>query len=1311
MTISLHVTPAATPLELRLTFRAGANTGNTDTGDANTDNDRTTVTVRSPDLDIDVPPRPFTDPLASDASALADLRWYLEDYSSWPVGPYVERARRVERGLTDIGRRLFQAVFRDPKARAIWQQFRSARGAPKLLTIDARDPEILGLPWELLAHERSHLFALDISIRRRVHETGQALTGPAFDLPLRILMVTARPDDLGFIDPRLSPRALLDAVAVLGEEAVAVEFLPTPTFAALSRRLRDARLPPVHVIHFDGHGQYDASRDMGQNMGYLAFEDQRGHTDPVDADKLGQLMANARTPLLLLDACQSASVEGPAFSSVAPRLVEAGVGAVVAMPYSVYPKTSERFFRGFYRGLVAGETIGRAVDQGRWDLFDNPKRDEIYYPPEKDMVALELRDWFLPVLYQRARDLAPWGHLPARHLPGPMDSSITDCHYLEPRFSANLLGGFPEPKYCFVGRARELWQLQRQLTGAQVGRLAPRRVVVVQGLAGQGKTALASEAARWLLRTGHFKKAVFVSFQGGGDRDRALGQLGDALMGDGFAKLGRDERLPALLAELAKEPVLIVWDNFESVLPGWEAALPADELAALLETGLALVGENAGSAALQGGINNQGANRNIPRSQARLLITTRDAGLAQHHTGFAPSPWVAELPLKGMATYEALELAGAVLDARSLPRPPREGLEELLGYLGGHPLSVLLVTPHLADYQNDVKEVIRRFEAIYPGFTQGRARERNESLEVSLGFSLDRVSPTARDRMPVLGAFAQGALDLALSKVSDPETWARDGQGLLAELEQAGLVTAESLPVSRGALRFLAGDNEPPREAFAQKAGVTFYRFHPTLAPYLRGRWGDEQRRTYQERHRRFYYALANNLYLLDSRDPHSARALARRALPNLRRALDGMLASADPNAIDFADSVERFLNIFGRWRERDALLAAVRERFQGLPDISEGPLTKTAYLAISGRGQQLLDQGRPHQAGPLFLGLLARMEGAGYDTGFDRTVVLVDLGRSLRDQGRAEAAAEVYREALAALGGLDQTDRAVRRQTGATHTDLADVLTDVGQYDGARVEYERGLAIKEELGDSREVAVSNGQLGTLALRQGDYGEARRRYRTALEEFQRMGEQQSVAGSYHQLAMVAEKESKGASGADKQKRLQEAEENYRQALRGFESFGDHTNAAQSANQLAIVAQYGGRMGDAERWVLRAIELDSRSGNRKQLAGYYNNLADLLENVHRLDAEGASPGQRPAQFAGRDLLTEAEQWAHKAVEIYEDIGDPSLPIWSTYTVLANIADARARESEAAGDADGAARHRQAARQWRTKAQAAFERFGR
>jgi hypothetical protein len=97
------------------------------------------------------PPSPFTPPLAE--PQLTDLRWYLEVFPAWPTGPDYQRSTEIEAQLENWGRILLKSVISAGDAARLWQQFVDAEAETKLLTIDATDPRVLRLPWELLADE------------------------------------------------------------------------------------------------------------------------------------------------------------------------------------------------------------------------------------------------------------------------------------------------------------------------------------------------------------------------------------------------------------------------------------------------------------------------------------------------------------------------------------------------------------------------------------------------------------------------------------------------------------------------------------------------------------------------------------------------------------------------------------------------------------------------------------------------------------------------------------------------------------------------------------------------------------------------------------------------------------------------------------------------------------------------------------------------------------------------------------------------------------------------------------------------------
>ena len=1173
---------------------------------ADSDDAPLSATLFRPDTGVSTPAFPFTLPL--DDAILADIRWYLETFAGWPTGPDYERAARIEAALEDWGRALRDSLLAHPEAARLWQQFVDDAGEGKLLTLDATDPRALRLPWELLADDGGHLFSQSVSIRRRLQQATAAPVQP-FALPVRVLVLVSRPDDAGFIGSREVSAPLLDALDALGDRA-AVEFLYPPTLAALTARLRDRAVPPVHVVHFDGHGVYDARLGLG----YLLFEKDDHSSDPVDANRLGTLLNRCGVPLMALNACQSAAQEAVnPYASVAARLIRAGVGSVLAMNYSVLVVTARKFVGAFYGALAAGLSVGRAVDEGRYALLTDLDRHTLTRRDAKGALVEEtvrLYDWFLPALYQRAGDPVVFQPAAAPAQPRALPRALTD-----PRAPGGLP---PTPAHDFHGRSRELLTLERTF--------AERSLVVLHGFGGLGKTALAAEAGRWFTRTGRFPGgAAFVSFEGGGSLLQLCSWVGQALSGDpDFMIHGagdEDARDPVtrIAALLRERPALIILDNFESVL-GREPLMPAEELRAVLDAALAWAAA-PGSA---------------------VLITTRDTTFDDPR--FAPSRRCAHLALQGLALSDALDLAAAVLRDHSIPREraPREELLALLDRLGGHPLSLALVLPRLQEHT--LAELTARFEELLPGFTAGAAKERNESLALSLEFSLRRLSEAARAELPKLALFQGGCMEydlLAITEI-DPALW----QTARAELEAAALVTVEHLP-----------GIQPP-----------FLRFHPTLLPYLASHSpnADEPLTAHSERltahdellttrYWQRYYALANYLYKTDTQHPHEARAIALRELPNLRRALDlALAAGALDAAVVFAACIAQFLDAFGRWREREGMMTKVES--YGLRVASSEGLTKAEFLLATRRGEALLQQGRAREAEAVFRELLGQLEaGAAYDAEHDRGLAFRNIGLAVAAQGKPGEAIGWHERAASVFAEISKSENlkiseSAKKMLAVVQTDVANNLAEVGQFDRAEKQYQIAVQTAQQSGNQRQVGVALAQVGNLALMRGALGEARERYMAALETFRALGEPQSEAVIWHQLGMVAEEA----------KAWDEAERCYREAVRIFEQIRDLPKLAGSFNQLAMVAEGAGRLADAERWYLRAIALGEELHYNAELGKWLSNLADL--------------------YLAQGRLAEAESYARRAVAIMETL-DLSAEPWKTYGILARIAEAQGRPAEA------------------------------
>src|SRR5947209_3932279 len=240
-----------------------------------------------------------------------NLRWYLEEYSDWPYEQFLERAKQIEALLPQLGNRLYKTVFGSFGAISILQAWRLQPGEQRQISIISDIPRALSLPWELLHDEQGFLVLRTrqpVSILRRLSQSELAALPTTFEPPLRILLVTARPEGTGFVDPRSIARELVDEVHEQVETGtIELEFLRPPTRKALRARLSDAKRPPIHILHFDGHGTFDEEVDeqdglhlSGGKQGMLAFENDEGKLDLVTAEDVAQILQDSEVRLAIL---------------------------------------------------------------------------------------------------------------------------------------------------------------------------------------------------------------------------------------------------------------------------------------------------------------------------------------------------------------------------------------------------------------------------------------------------------------------------------------------------------------------------------------------------------------------------------------------------------------------------------------------------------------------------------------------------------------------------------------------------------------------------------------------------------------------------------------------------------------------------------------------------------------------------------------------------------------------------------------------------------------------------------------------------
>ncbi len=366
--------------------------------------------------------------------------------------------------LVADGQRLFNHLLTDPKVREAWAQAHGQSAQRRIrLRIDPTGAELHALPWELLHDGTSLLAAHADTPFSRYLPIALPWRSPINQRPIKVLIVISNPDDLTSkydlpqADVALEEEILEAAFKSIERQTMQIDFLDEPiTLERLEEKLRQG----YHLLHFLGHGAFNARRE--QAVLYLQDEDRHARR-VLDEDFVGMLARQGVQPrLVCLAACQSATRStADAYLGLGPKLVSAGVPAVVAMQDAVTVKTARQFSAAFYQRLVEHGQVDRAMNEARSTLITAGRPDAA-----------------VPVLFMRLKSGRLWGEEPVG-----ADSRSALPEILPP----------PEPEHPpivqpFIGREAELARYQQQLD--------THHLAVISGMPGIGKTVLAAELAQ-----------------------------------------------------------------------------------------------------------------------------------------------------------------------------------------------------------------------------------------------------------------------------------------------------------------------------------------------------------------------------------------------------------------------------------------------------------------------------------------------------------------------------------------------------------------------------------------------------------------------------------------------------------------------------------------------------------------------------------------------------------------------------------------------------------------------------------------------
>ena len=1073
---------------------------------------------------------PFSFALPLDDQDLEDLTWYLEEYPRFAGAGDRERAAEIANKIRVWGTELFSSLCPGERERCLIESLENhtrVEGEVGTLRLCSSDTAFLSQPWEMLvrADSVSPLFLEGLNVVREIPGPHTAGGPTVIQQPLRILMIVSRPRDAIFLNPRATATQLIDVIARLPKGSAEVEFCNPPTFSALKEALQRASAAgrQFHVVHFDGHGEFH----QRAGTGFLLFENEKNGfaTARIDANRFGDLLTEHSVPMVILEACKtSAAANSPVLNSTARTLLDSGITSVLAFSHSILAQASRLFMASFYTSFVERrQSLGKSVSTGRLELYNC--RERLVAPGSGE---IQLHDWFTLQVF--------------------LSGDISLERNVEPVETPSLAEGGEErelpPKLesGFFGRERELLRLERLLLRSPAALLF--------GLAGVGKTSLASEASRWWVSKGFFEQVIFYSFRTSARLERMVQSVGLAIEGASFNQRPPEAQVEYLVEHFHKHRVLIVWDNFESTLTDHS---------------------NAGRQWDSPSADREEMNRLFCRLTSsnpigRLLITSRtqDVDLESIET----------LHVGGLTDEDSLQFMSQLLAKQAGPvyllGDNTAEMIELLAAFDHHPLCIAMLAPRLKNSSaKDILHAVKERTKLSP---EGVIAD--SSLVARVRLLSASLSEPASSLLSTAAWFIGGVHEeyfLGFAKV-EKQVWPE----ILQELLQTGLIQVENVGPNRF-LRFhpLLGMAFPRSSNTKDNAQARFIDLYATEAVVAR-----------------------KNIY---TRDPaHVLRAVfveEGNFISSLRAAV---AANVKDRALALFRLLDTFFRISGRFGEAVELNKWLGGFGSGVKSDSS---LDFASQVVTAKALAHSEEGNHEEAARTIRDLISRIEPAVSES--DDESLIYELAQSYRSLGqvlvearRPVEAAEASRKAASLFGEISDIDA------------IPDLIICLGDFVNAMKvlgDHETAFGISKKL---YEISVSRDELrgattacGLCAdsLRNaGRFAEAKTWYLRALRYARHYGDIENEGITLQHLAIVEMELGNATQSVDLGQ----------QAIALLSKGPKAKEEMQTAGILGVAELDLGNFGAAEAWLRRSKELADRRNDNIQLAIIASNFGEL-----------------------------------------------------------------------------------------------------
>ncbi|MSP14405.1 MAG: tetratricopeptide repeat protein [Chloroflexi bacterium] len=1031
------------------------------------------------------------------------------------------------------GRQLFAALFAaGSAARQALEAWPPGTGRLLFVTEDA---QVQRVPWEYTCGPRGYL-AADYPFVRGL-PPAQRRPAPALAEGLHIVAVPSNP-----LDPTVPPLDIEGEWLRLREEvekidgALVLERTRPPTLFALRQLVAQRQ---NRVVHFMGHG------GAFQGEAVLLFENDIGAAAPVTAQDF-ERRVRGTVFLVTLNACISARPGATPFGNLAAALVRQGTPYALGMQMAIVDGDARTFSRTFYSELARGSPVEQALLQARLELAGSPQ------------------PWAVgvPVLYTTLQ-------APAAGFPPQAGKARIEEH--QPPLQLDAL---PRAAGAFQGRVPELLALGQRLTGDSRPRL-----LTIHGSGGQGKTALAREAAERFAHAWH-SGAWGISLETLPSRAQLVHNLARFLgiATEQMADPGAVER--QVIGRLAGPRTLLVLDNAETLVQAVDAG-------------------NADAIALAGFLRDS-----LAGSRATLLVTSRD------YLGW---PGEQGLDLEGLQAED-----GARLFTQSAPQRAGEVEMALAAGLSrrveGHPLSLRLLGGAFNARDIPLADFTQQYEAeLLQAQDRYKAEDhRHRTLYAAIDTSVRTLAPELRALLSGLWLFHAPFLAEMAAAIFDP-----DGEypasvqspvyDYLHTLWQRSLLARSEHTVRDGTVRL--------------------YRLLPTVRPYTE--YYMEQVVDREELLARFGTACARLVSLIyDELDRSAALVyVAQQARDDLARGLAwvaaeqrgyyllhwGWVVGRLGDTRQALDLVERALEqaqgrdqrlelealnnmalVYRATGQPQRALALYEQALMIMREVGNraGEASTLSNMAVVYRAT-----GQPQRALALYEQALPVRREVGDRAGEAST--LSNMAVVYRTTGQPQQALELFQQTLPIM-------REVRDRAGEASTlnNMALVYFSTGQPQQALALYKQALPIMREVGNRAGEATTLNNMAGVYDSTGQLQRALALYEQALPIRREVGDRAGEAATLNNMASVYR-----VTGQP-----QRALELYVQALVIVREVENRAGEAATLNNMALVCESTGQPQQALALYEEVLPITREVRDRAGEAATLNNMAGVYNST-------------------------------------------------------------------------------------------------